>query len=137
MQNEEDSAFCILTFISIPMTVHDQLFADLVAPALAELFGEAAIYIEADGTATIVTAQFADERQTEEDTQNGRLLRRELMAVISRSEVPEPTIRGTITRNGEVWPIEEIRGRSNVQAMLRLVRIESIEASRPGFRAKG
>ena len=115
-------------------TIHEQLFAELVEPALAEWFGETAVYVDRQGTATIVTARFGDERQTEEATENGRVLRRELSCVISRTEVPEPTIQGTISRNGEVWPVDEIRGLSNVQAMLRLLRSESIERSRPGYR---
>jgi len=118
------------------MTLHEQLFADLIQPALTEMFGEAAEYVDQEGTATTITAQFGDERQAEEQTEQGRKLRRELSCTISRSEVADPSIQGKIRRNGEDWPIDEVRGKSNMQVMLRLLRIESIERSRPGYRNK-
>jgi hypothetical protein len=117
------------------MTVHEQLLADLVQPVLEEWAGESAVYSDARGQTTDCTAIFGDERQTEEDTDQGRMLRRELSVTLFRSAVPDPTLQGTITRDGEVWPIEEILGRNAAQVLLRLGRVESVERSRAGFRA--
>ena len=117
------------------MTVFDTLFRDLAEPPLKENFGESVLHEAPNGNQTTLTAIFGTESSREESRDGGRVRIRELSVSIFKSDLAGVVIKhGKLTRNGEVWTIDEVEYESATQLGLALLRTEPVEISGPGFR---
>ncbi len=118
------------------MTVFDTLWTELAEPPLRENYGEPVVHTASNGTQTTLTAVFGLESSREESGRDGgRVRTRELSVVIFKSDLPAVVIKhGKITRNEEVWTIDEVDHETGTEIGLSLLRNEPAEISGPGFR---
>jgi len=118
------------------MTVFDTLFTELVEPLLKENFGESVLHESPDGTQTTLTAVFGGETNREQTNAEGRVRRRDMMAIVFKSQLAGVVIKhGKITRGGEVWTIDEVEHENATELGLGLSRTEPAEVAGPAFRS--
>ena len=74
-----------------------------------QLWGTSATFTTAAGVDTAVTVDFREQMSAEKrDRRGARLSKRLAVAHIQRDEVAAPTIKDTLTVDGEVWHIAEV-----------------------------
>lgn len=117
------------------MTVFDTLFTELAEPPLKENFGESVLHEAPDGIQTTLTAIFGEQTNREQTNAEGRVRRRDMLAIVFKSQLAGVVIKhGKITRGGEVWTIDEVEHDHATQLGLALSRSEPAEISGPAFR---
>lgn len=116
------------------MSQLDDTFADVAVPLLQEHLGDAATYRAPGGTETPCTVLFEAGDDRREETEQGTSWVRSREVTLFASDVATVSKRGTVTIDGERWVINEILSQDAVQATVRLVRNESREVAREGFR---
>jgi hypothetical protein len=110
----------------------DSAFDSFAAPNLRQHFGAAMVYTS-EGVDTPFTGMATDE-ETEEEIDGGRQSKTTRDVTIDRSEIESPREDAVITIDGVSYAIERFVARSDVDVIARVVRIESIERSKPKYR---
>lgn len=124
----------------MPRTFADSLSADVAAFLNANEFAQPVTYLEDDGVDTPVAAAMVyDEQVREEDGESGREQITWREVEISRSDVPNPRLDAKVKVDATevVYSVQEIVAQDDNLSRLRVIRVESIERSRPGYRSRG
>lgn len=116
------------------MTTFDDLYTDMAEPILKSVTGQTVTYRDRGGTDSSITAIVGEERRREEASEDGRVVVREIDAVIYRDDVDDVDTDSSVIIDEVEWPVDEILARSGSQTTVRLIRIESAERSRPAYR---
>jgi hypothetical protein len=107
-----------------------------VLDRLQDAGGQAAVYSVNGVDTSIPEMVLTEEIHDEEETDNGRESRMLREAVIPRSLVESPRLDATVTVTAEdaTYAVHSIPHQFEHVTILRLVRIESIERSKPKYR---
>lgn len=116
------------------MSEFDDYYTATTRPALKERNGEPIVYTDADGNQTPATAIVGEERLDEDQTDEGRKHRRSRELTLFKDEVSTVSMKGSVTVDGQRWSIERIIAETPAETLVELVRPESAEHSRPGYR---
>ena len=111
-------------------------------PKLLAVLGQSITYTPVTGAAVSLTAIVGDVNILEDDETEGRTSRSSRDVTIatdpsaSTGGVADPSLADKVTIGSEVWAVEPIEALAGAFVRLRVVRIESIERTREGYRGR-
>lgn len=121
----------------------DTLYAQTALPNFHDWFGEAITYT-VDGAVTAIASAIVDDQQAEDQTrEDGRVQIGWLAVSINRDAdsaaggVADPRLDAILTIRGDRYAVDAITGQNANFTTLRVIRVESIEKSRQGYRTQG
>lgn len=120
---------------------HDRM-AVTGLPMLLSVHGEAVTYVPVTGSAVSLTAIVGDVTTLDDDDEEGRTARASCDVTIgldpaaSTGGVADPSLKDKVTIGSDVWAVESIEALGGAFCRLRVVRDESIEKTREGYRGR-
>ena len=121
------------------MAKFDDIFADAARPVLLDNMGRTITYRPHNGDAVAITAVVEPEAASERQDEQGRDRRRRRVVIISTAAsggIASPSNKDTLDIGTEEWSVETIENHSGSLARLLVVRIGSVERSRPQYRGQ-
>lgn len=116
------------------MSEFDDYYAAVTRPTLKERNGQPVVYTDADGHVTAATAIVGEEQTDEEQIGEGRKYRRSREVTLFKDDVAAVSMRGTVTIDGERWPVDRIVAETPAETLMEVVRGEMTEISRADYR---
>jgi hypothetical protein len=121
----------------------DTIFAECARPRMVNITGTSIVYRAPDAdavTATAVVGEIAADEQTDDE---GRRREQRRSIIIGRDATAEgggvANVRedATIDIGTDRWSIEAIEALTGAYTRVRVIRIGTVEVSRPGYRGRG
>lgn len=116
------------------MSTFDDQFAAVARPVLKDQLGDSLTYTDPDGTVTTATGIIGEEGLDQTPDEHGRKHERVREVVLFKDDIADVSIRATLTIAGELWAVDEIVAETATETLVRCMRIEAAERSRPGYR---
>lgn len=116
-------------------------FTEMAKPLLTEQLGEAIVYLQPNASGTVSFANIIAMVGTEgasdrEEADGGRKFEQTRTVTIQRSDVFSPQPNDRLTIGGVAYEVRAVINQSDSLTTVEVVRAESIEMSRPGYRGR-